>query len=539
MRWIVTPGAVALLVAAVIMLVALAMVWPRRRAVGGGPLTGLLTAMLVWTVLTGLEQAVVGVNAKVTLSAFSYIGSVAVPVFFFLFCVEYTQSDTWLPRPRWLIWVVPVGSVLAAFTNGMHHQLWPGFEAESGNTLHYLHGPLFWVMIAYSYVLVIASMLVIVLAIGRHDRGYRGQFIAVLLFATFPVLASVGYVLELTPIPGLDPTPIAFSLTAVGLAWSLLRQGLLTVVPIAQATVLQNLQDAVVVIDSGDRVALVNHAFKNWFGVHGSVIGQDVATLLSAWPQVQQALGNEEEDQQVRLDYPERRFLDISRGEVRDERGRVRGWVVVLRDVTALRLTERQLREANIRLTTQLQTIQTLQEGLKEQALRDSLTGLYNRRYLEETVGRELARAGRDGQHLSLLMIDLDHFKTVNDEFGHAAGDRVLRWFGDLVRTKLRPGDIACRYGGEEFVLIMPTASRETALERADEIRLAFRQLVGIASDHQYGDVTLSAGVAVFPDDATAAGELRRKADAALYTAKRAGRDRVVGYTDESVTSWT
>jgi diguanylate cyclase (GGDEF)-like protein len=207
--------------------------------------------------------------------------------------------------------------------------------------------------------------------------------------------------------------------------------------------------------------------------------------------------------------------------------------------VTALRLTERQLREANIRLTTQLQTIQTLQEGLREQALRDSLTGLYNRRYLEETVGRELARAGRDGQHLSLLMIDLDHFKTVNDEFGHAAGDRVLRWFGDLVRTKLRPGDIACRYGGEEFVLIMPTASRETALERADEIRLAFRQLVGIASDHQYGDVTLSAGVAVFPDDATAAGELRRKADAALYTAKRAGRDRVVGYTDESVTSWT
>lgn len=544
-----TPGAFALLVAAAVMLVALAMVWPRRRAVGGGALTGLLTAMLLWTVLTGLEQAVVGINAKVTLSAFSYIGSVAVPVFFFLFCVEYTQSDSWLPRPRWLIWVVPVGSVIAAFTNSLHHQLWPGFEPEAGNTLHYLHGPLFWVMIAYSYVLVVASLLVIVLAIGRHDRGYRGQFVAVLLFATFPVLASVGYVLELTPIPGLDPTPIAFAVTAVGLAWSLLRQGLLTVVPIAQATVLKNLQDAVVVIDSGDRVALVNDAFKAWFGVHGSVIGQDVATLLSAWPEVQEALVSEQEDeegqegqdqrkdQQVRLDYPSRRFLDISRGEVRDERGRLRGRVVVLRDVTALRLTERQLREANIRLTTQLQTIETLQEGLREQALRDSLTGLYNRRYLEETIGRELARVGRDGQHLSLLMIDLDHFKTVNDEFGHAAGDRVLRWFGDLVRTKLRPGDIACRYGGEEFVLLMPTASRATALERADQIRVAFRQLVGIASDHQYGDVTLSAGVAVFPEDATEASELRRKADAALYTAKRAGRDRVVGYTNEDITN--
>jgi diguanylate cyclase (GGDEF)-like protein len=113
----------------------------------------------------------------------------------------------------------------------------------------------------------------------------------------------------------------------------------------------------------------------------------------------------------------------------------------------------------------------------------------------------------------------------------------VLRWFGDLVRTKLRPGDIACRYGGEEFVLIMPTASRETAVARADELRVAFRQLVGIASDHEYGDVTLSVGVSVYPDDATKASDLRRKADAALYTAKRAGRDRVVAYTNEDVTS--
>jgi diguanylate cyclase (GGDEF)-like protein len=130
-------------------------------------------------------------------------------------------------------------------------------------------------------------------------------------------------------------------------------------------------------------------------------------------------------------------------------------------------------------------------------------------------------------------MIDLDHFKALNDEHGHAAGDQVLRWFGDLVRTKLRPGDIACRYGGEEFVLILPGAPLRVGLARADDLRIAFLHLVPAASGNQYGDVTLSAGVAAFPDDARTASELRRKADAALYVAKRSGRNRVVAYGEQ------
>ncbi len=529
-EWTITAGSVALLVAAASMLATLAMVWPRRAAVGGGPLTGLLLAMLVWTVLTGLEQAAVDVDTKVTLSAFSYFGSVAVPVFFFLFCVEYTQSDSWLPRPRWLLWIIPALSVLAAFTNGWHHQLWTGFEPEPDNALLYLHGPAFWVMIAYAYVLIVAAVVVVILAIGRHDRGYRGQFWTVLWSASLPVLGSLAYVLGLSPIPGMDPTPILFAIASIGLAWSLLQQGLLVVVPIAQATVLQNLQDAVLVLDAEGRIALVNETFTQWFVLPGPVVGQPAAEMLADWPDLMDAIEGDDAEPQVKILRPHRRFLDISRGQVRDERGRLRGQVLVLRDVTALRMSERQLREANIRLTTQLQTIQTLQEGLREQALRDALTGLFNRRYMEETLGRELERARRDGEPLSLVMIDLDHFKALNDEHGHAAGDRVLRWFGDLIRTKVRPGDVACRYGGEEFLLIMPAASQEVARKRAEEIRVAFARLIPIASDHQYVNVTLSAGVASYPQDADTPSELRRKADVALYQAKAAGRDQVVAY---------
>lgn len=533
MFWEVTPGGIALTITAIVMIVALMMVWPRRKAVGGSALTGLLIAMLWWTLTTALEQMVVGVNAKVTLSALSYLGSASVSVLFFLFCVQYTESPGWLPRPQWLLWIIPGVSVIAAFTNGLHHLLWTGFEPQPDNALLYLHGPLFWLMIGYSYVLLMAGVLVVILAFSRHDRAYVGQFGSVLIFALFPIVGSVMYVLGLSPVPGMDPTPILFSITAAGLAWALLRQGLLTVIPIAQETVLQNLQDGVLVLDAGKRIAMANRTFCQWLGLPSTLIGEPADQVLAGWPALRRAVNGEIDDQEVLIDHPVARYVDLRRAVLSDDRDRLRGQVLVLRDINDLRRSELELREANAKLTTQLLTIQTLQEGLREQALRDSLTGLYNRRYLEETIGRELARTQRNHEPMCLLMIDLDHFKALNDEHGHAAGDQVLRWFGDLMRTKLRPGDIACRYGGEEFVLLMPGAPLQGGLVRADEMRQAFQHLVHTASGNRYGDVTLSAGVAVFPDDAKTASELRRKADAALYVAKRTGRNRVVAYSEQ------
>ncbi len=532
MGWQWSAYGIALLVAGCFMVAALVMVWPRRRAVGGRPLVGLLIAMLVWTIAYALEAMAVGVTAKVVFGTLGYPGAMSVPVFFFLFVVEYTQSDKWAPTPRWLLWVVPVLCVLAAATNAWHHELWTAFVLQPGNILLYEHGPLFFLVIGYSYLLLIASFIILVTAFGRHDANYRGQFATVLLFAVFPVLGSIAYVFGFSPFPDQDPAPIAFSVTAIGLAWSLLRQGLLTVVPIAQDTVLQNLHDAVLVLDSANRVAMANNAFFTWLGIHDrGIIGGPVSEVLAPWPALLQTVDSELDDTDVFIDHPAPRYVDVRRAVVADDRGRIRGRVLVLRDINELRLAELELRDANEKLTAQLVTIQTLQDGLREQALRDPLTGLYNRRYLEETVGRELARAEREGVPLSLLMIDLDHFKALNDEHGHAAGDQVLSWLGDLLRAKLRPGDIACRYGGEEFVVLMPSAPADVALARAEEIRTALTPLVRTASGDRYTNATLSAGLAVFPADALTANELRRCADVALYAAKRSGRNQVQTYT--------
>jgi diguanylate cyclase len=166
--------------------------------------------------------------------------------------------------------------------------------------------------------------------------------------------------------------------------------------------------------------------------------------------------------------------------------------------------------------------------GVREEALTDPLTGLYNRRYLWEFLRREWVRARRRGQPLSVIMLDLDHFKRINDSFGHQAGDYVLAAVAGLLRNQIRASDIVCRYGGEEFALVLPEASRESVRQRAEEIRSAIKQLDLRHQGVALGRITASLGIAQFPNHADGPDALMTAADAALYEAKSTGRDRAV-----------
>ena len=169
----------------------------------------------------------------------------------------------------------------------------------------------------------------------------------------------------------------------------------------------------------------------------------------------------------------------------------------------------------------------SLRESLRLQAIRDPLTGLYNRRYMQEFLERELHSARRKHRPLAVMMLDLDHFKRYNDSFGHSAGDQALAAVGEMLMRSVRAEDIACRYGGEEFILILPECSLRQALARAHEIRRRFRES-STQPDRKTADLSFSIGVAAF-DETTDRGDLLLKfADDALYEAKRAGRDRVV-----------
>ncbi len=211
---------------------------------------------------------------------------------------------------------------------------------------------------------------------------------------------------------------------------------------------------------------------------------------------------------------------------VRDEQGRLHHYVGVIRDITERKRAEAAERESQLLLRQQA----TEQRLLRDLAIRDPLTGLYNRRYLDETLPRELARIKRDGTTLALVMVDIDHFKAINDNYGHPAGDEVIRELARVLSTGAREGDVVCRYGGEEFVIVMPGMGATAALARAERWRARIAgQTVRV--DGEQIRCTLSAGVAVFPEQADGADGLLKRADSALYRAKREGRDRVCPFS--------
>lgn len=172
------------------------------------------------------------------------------------------------------------------------------------------------------------------------------------------------------------------------------------------------------------------------------------------------------------------------------------------------------------------QEVAVLQERLQEQATRDALTGLHNRRYLEESFGRELRRAERAGLPVSVVLGDLDWFKAVNDQRGHVAGDHVLRAFGTLIASHVRESDIACRFGGEEFLLVFPGMSARTVMDRTEQLRERMAGMTFGAGADSF-TVTASFGVAVYPRSGRSVDTLVAAADSALYAAKAAGRNQV------------
>jgi diguanylate cyclase (GGDEF)-like protein len=169
-----------------------------------------------------------------------------------------------------------------------------------------------------------------------------------------------------------------------------------------------------------------------------------------------------------------------------------------------------------------------LRESLQRQSIHDSLTGLFNRRYMETTLEREIRQAARKKEKIGLIMIDIDHFKQFNDQYGHAGGDKLLASVGEFLLRNVRAGDIACRYGGDEIILILPQANLDDSYQRAEMLREGIRHLLIDYQNTPLGQITASMGVASYPEHGDTLDPLLSAADGALYQAKEHGRDRVV-----------
>ena len=216
---------------------------------------------------------------------------------------------------------------------------------------------------------------------------------------------------------------------------------------------------------------------------------------------------------------------------ITDPKGVTTHYLAVKEDITERKHVEEALKMANEQLTLRVMEVEQLQADLRKQALHDPLTGLYNRRYLNETLIREIARSERENHQISFIISDIDHFKRINDTYGHHAGDKFLVEIAQLMRRCARESDFICRYGGEEFLLVLPGITVHDAEKRAEEIRQKCAEICFHYEGHSL-TVTMSFGLATYPIHGQEPEEIIMKADKALYTSKSTGRNRVTVWSE-------
>ncbi|MBD0385965.1 MAG: diguanylate cyclase [Nostoc sp. C3-bin3] len=502
--------------------------WQRRSiSLASNPFILMMLAIAGYATVAAMEAAAIILREKIFWSKLEYVGSGSVITLFLIFAMHFTNKNRWLtPRNTALLWAIPTFNVILVTTNEWHGLVWSGFLPDPKGTsfVIYQHNlGFFWIMICvYAYTL--AGVVMLIQKALLPSVLSRRQSSMALAGAVLPLLGASLYMLRLTP-PGLNIAPMSFMVTGLFYFVSLFRFRMFDLVPVARETLIEKMSDGVLVLDVKNRIIDFNPALKRLIGVKKQNIGQPAAQVLAKWSEIVRLYHTHESVKtEILIDSVTPCYVELLITSLHNERKQLTGRLLVLRDITQRYQAESQLRQANEYLQKQVLEIKTLHVQLREQAIRDGLTGLFNRRYFDEIFPKELIRATRDSTRVALIIMDIDYFKNVNDTFGHQAGDRVIQIFADLLRYYTDPQDIVCRYGGEEFVLALPGLTQEKAFQYAEQIRLSF-QAVQLESGGKEIYTTVSGGVAVFPDHGKTTDELLQVVDQALYAAKLHGRN--------------
>jgi len=498
-------------------------VWTQRRDPGGGALVGLAICAAAWSLLKGLSLLTASLTAKIVLAKVMYIPISLAPLCWLAFALGYSGRGAMLRRWEMLvIYAIPLTTIVLAWTNESTGMLWTRLDlavVDGAMMLDVTHGTWFRVHSGYGYALTFVATVMLGLHIAQSPRHWWR--LVPVFGAPMAVLGmNAMHLAGITPSNAPDPTSAGLAVATAVLAGGLMRRGGSDYAPVARSTVVEEMQDCVVVVDRQGRCVDVNRVATELLGIAPD--GEMPVDLGVVWAGMRHT-------GEVRSHHPEplklvtksdgERYFDLTITRLGPQGGRDRS-VLVLRDVTetvemrrALELSEGRLREAN--------------ERLKHLANTDELTGLPNRRSFLKALERELARADRYDQPLSVVLLDLDHFKRVNDSWGHPVGDRVLVAAAEAVRGVCRDSDVPGRIGGEELaVLLLQTDTLEAELV-AERIRRRVAEVEHLVP----GDllrVTASFGVATSGPGRLDSDTLIGAADEALYAAKNGGRNRVV-----------
>jgi diguanylate cyclase (GGDEF)-like protein/PAS domain S-box-containing protein len=507
----------------------------RRSAPGSLALSLLLFAMAIWSGAYSTRWLDIPVDAKIFWFKVMFVGIAAIPTLFLVFALGFTRNEFWLtPRRLILLSIQPAVSLLLHSTNDHHHLLYAALNViqENGTlTFELIRGPWYFFNIVYSYAVIGTGIFLMSQGALRSGPLYRYQYRLILTASLLPWGGNVFNEVYFYSSTNLDIAPLTFGISGIIFAFAVLRTHFMNLIPVARSYLIETMRDGVLVLDAQNRIVDMNPAMEKIVnGKATSYLGKNAFDVLKPWTEKSDLfLDGRASTSEVTVPLDPSRYLDLRITPLYDRSQVLSGRLMVFRDITERKQVEKRLRYVNDRLQGQLIEIGLLQSKLREQAIRDPLTNVFNRRYLEETLERELSRAARENYPVCIIMIDLDHFKRVNDTYGHEAGDLVLKAIAEALTEQCRRGDFACRYGGEEFVIVMPNITLETAYARAENLRQALT-LLSVPYEYYNLSVTISMGIACYPENGQTRESILRAADQAMYAAKEAGRDHILSY---------
>lgn len=445
-----------------------------------------------------------------------------------LMVMHFTGLDRLIKRKLvTVLYTIPFLTTLIVWTNEYHHLFYKSVYLRPNTPtplVDVVMGPWYIVHGSFTFGCLLAAICLMLWQWKRMKRVYHRQMLTILIGFSIPTLGSFLYLMGLTPY-GMDPVPIIMSVTSVLYIWAILSRGMLTAAPIARENLFESMREGVLVTDLSDMLVDYNRAAAEMVqGLDASAIGKPLAQLFltagkDAISYVMDAEPLLREERELPWNNGDKiGYYQIRSSPVQKQGGHLAGQMIMLIDVT-----ERTL----------------LQDKLRQLATMDSLTGIYNRTYLLELSHELLAEATLKQASLSIILLDIDFFKSINDRYGHQYGDIALQHITEVCSRHMREGDVFGRYGGEEFVICLPGTSLNQAGALSNTIRQDIEESTLFTSIGPIS-VTASFGVveAVHPDVVTLE-ELLSQADHALYTSKRNGRNAVHLSRGSEITQFT
>ncbi|NTU78701.1 MAG: diguanylate cyclase [Chloroflexales bacterium] len=497
-----------LMIAGLACLFVASIVWRRRSsAMGADALIVYMLALSWWD----LTYAVFWAGAPGPGPAFwlnlTYLGVLIAPAALLVFALQLSMREQWQRSfPIAVLAIEPLLVLILLWTDPWHGLFFAG-KRTLDMAVILDGGPVFWANLVYSYTLVLLAIGLLLWLFLRSSGLYRRQAAVVLGAIVFSWLNSVIFIARLSPLPDADNTPFVFSVAALGFAFALLRYRLLDVVPIARDVLIERMGDGIVVLDTQGRIVDLNPAARRLLKTPANLApGAPGERLGKVWGVIRDASDTSlAAGIEARIGEPPQCYLDVRIVPLHDSHQHVVGRLIVCRDITELKRAQAELQHF---------------------ATTDGLTQIYNRRYFFALARTAVRSAQRLGHPLAMIIMDLDHFKQVNDTYGHAAGDQVLVAFAELCRSQVRAEDLIARFGGEEFIVLLEQTSLATAAQVAERLRLAALQ-AKLVIDGQPVAITVSLGVAAIAGDRDSLELLVQRADQALYAAKHSGRNQV------------